>query len=458
MTRHHAWIALILMLSGCAKHPASKSADDEATTVRLVSPQLRTIVRVVGQPSFVQSYERSSIYPKMTAYIEKWNVDIGDRVKKGDVLATLFVPEVVEEWKSRKATVQLDKERIELARKVVKVAQADVEAAQASVTEAQALLGQYQAQVERWDSQVKRLQREVDKGVVDPQILLESQNQFKASAASRDAAKATILKAQADLLSKSAVKIQDEIAVAVAQATLAVADSEAKRLEALVGYLTLTAPYDGVISARNANTGDFVLPATGDPTAMQRAPYLSSSGAAPIYVVDRLDVVRVFVDVPEADANWVQKGTKAQVLIRAFKDQPIEGSVTRTAWALNVTSRTLRAEIDLPNTDSKILPGMYAYSKVIIERPKVRAVPLSALTYSGDQIYCWLYANGKAMKTEIQTSVSDGDWIEVTNRQLPTPPGGADPWAPFDGSEQVITADDLSLLSNGAAVRVAEQK
>src|SRR5262249_16656871 len=153
--------------------------------------------RVVGQPSFVQTYERASIYPKMTAYIEKWNVDIGDRVKKGDVLATLFVPEWVEEWKSKKATVKLDQERIALARKAVLVAQAGVKAAEAALAEAKAILAQYQAQVDRWDLQVKRLQREVDKGVVDPQILLESQNQSKASTASREAAQQTILKQQA---------------------------------------------------------------------------------------------------------------------------------------------------------------------------------------------------------------------------------------------------------------------
>ena len=68
----------------------------EAPVLHVVHPQLRKIVRVVGQPSFVQSYERTSIYPKMTAYIEKWNVDIGDKVQKGDVLADLFVPELRE--------------------------------------------------------------------------------------------------------------------------------------------------------------------------------------------------------------------------------------------------------------------------------------------------------------------------------------------------------------------------
>ena len=100
---------------------------------------------------------------------------------------------------------------------------------------------------------------------------------------------------------------------------------------------------------------------------------------------------------------------------------------------------------------------MYAYAKVIIERPGVRALPLAALTYSGDQTFYWKYENGKAVRTEIETGVSDGEWIEVTNRRVPasrTAPAGDDPWTPIDGSEQVILGD-LSILAEGAPVQVA---
>jgi multidrug efflux pump subunit AcrA (membrane-fusion protein) len=429
----------------------------EPPTVQLIQPPLREIVRVVGQPSFIESYERTSIYPKMTAYIEKWFVDIGDKVKKDDVLATLFVPEVVEDYGTKKATVQLDKERIELAQKMVDVAQADVAAAKARVVEAQADLEKYQAEVDRWDSEVQRLTREVQRGVVDPQVLLESTNQKKSSTASRDAAKATIAKAQAELLSAEASLAKSKVDVQVARASLAVAQSEARRLNAWVGYLTLTAPYPGVIVERNANTGDFVLPSTGDPTAMRRAPNLSPGGAAPIYVVDRTDVVRIFVDIPEQDANYVQVGTKATVLARAFRDQPLPGTVTRTSWALNVKSRTLRAEIDLPNPRSELLPGMYAYANVIISRPGVRALPLSALTHSGDESFCWRHENGHATRIEIQTGMTDGEWIEVTNRRSTNShesSAGDPPWVPFDGSEQIILGD-LSILTEGEAVNIA---
>jgi len=453
------WLLAILADPGCGRESKiSFTSVSDPPTVQVIHPPVRTIVRVVGQPSFINSYERTSIYPKMTAYIEKWIVDIGDKVKKGDVLATLFVPETVEDFRTKKADVVLAKELIEQALKLVDVANAEVEAARARLAEAQSILGKYQAEVDRWDSEVKRLTLEVKRGVVDPQVLLESTNQLKSSTAARDAARSAISTAQADLLSKEAAAAKARVDVDVARARLAVAESEAKRLEAWVGYLTLTAPYNGVIVARNANTGDFVLPATGDPTAMQRAPDLSPGGtAAPIYVVDRVDVVRIFVDIPEEDADYVKIGSKATVLAKAFRDQELPASITRTSWALNVKSRTLRAEIDMPNPDSRLLPGMYAYGKVVIERPGVRALPQKALVSGGGQTFCWLYENGHAVRSEIETGVSDGEWVEVTRRRVPasqTAGTSQVSWTPIDGSEQVILGD-LSILSEGTPVRLA---
>jgi multidrug efflux pump subunit AcrA (membrane-fusion protein) len=456
------WLVAVLAVPGCG-HEARSHSDSVATppTVQVINPPVRKIVRVVGQPSFIESYERTSIFPKVIAYIEKWNVDIGDSVKKGEVLATLFAPEWNEDFGTKQATVKLDRERIELALKLVEVAKADVEAAKAALEEAIAILAKYQSEVDRWDTEVQRLKQETQRGVVDPQVLLESTNQWRSTVAARDAAKATISKAKADLLSREATLAKARVDVDVAEADLDVAESEAKRLKVWVDYLTLPAPYDGIVVARNANTGDFVLPLTGDPTAMQRAPHLSPGGqAAPIYVVDRTDVVRIFVDIPEQDANYVHIGSKADVLARAYRDEPIPGTVTRTSWALNVTSRTLRAEIDLPNPGSQLLPGMYAYAEVIIERPDVRALPVKALVFEGDKTFCWTYKDGRAVRTEVQTGVSDGEWIEVTNRRVSaaqTGRGDMRSWTRIKGSEQVILGD-VSILSEGTPVRVAPEK
>lgn len=467
----------LLGLAGCGEK--EKNAVTSVSTppaVRVVRPEVRRIVRTVGQPSFVESYERTSIYPKVTGYIEKWYVDIGDNVKKDQVLADLFVPEIREDYGTKGATVKLTKEQIELAETVVKVSQADVKAADARLGAAKAILERYEAAVDRWDSEVKRLSRETKGGVIDRQVLDESRNQLRANQAAKAAADADILKAAAELDSAQATEKKSEVAVDVARANLDVATSDWKRMEAWVGYLKLYAPFDGRIVARNANTGDFVKPLVGDPSADSRAPHLSPSGqSAPIYVVDRTDVVRIFVDVPEQDANYVREGSKATVMIRAFRDRLIPATVTRTSWALNVKSRTLRAEIDLHNselpdvyrdrgahqmddvkgkTPSQILPGMYAYCKVIIDRPDVMAIPEAALMRQGERTFCWIHENGTVKRTEIEIGITDGEWVEVTNRQASAKTSGeADPWVPFDGTEQVILGD-LSILTEGGKVKV----
>src|SRR5262249_18655716 len=146
------WLVAALAAPGCHSEPETeyKSAS-EPLTVQLIHPSIRTTVRVVEQPSFIESYERTSVFPKVTGYIQKWNVDIGDKVHEGEVLCTLFVPELVEDYGTKKAKVELDRRDIALAKEVVRVAEADLEAARARLDEAIAILGKYQSEVDRWD-------------------------------------------------------------------------------------------------------------------------------------------------------------------------------------------------------------------------------------------------------------------------------------------------------------------
>ena len=454
---HRLCLLAIFVVAGCAEEEQTAPSLLEPPAFEVIRPGLRNIVRVVGQPSFVQSYERTSIYPKMTAYIEKWNVDIGDKVRKGDILADLFVPELREQWQTTKSTVGYRAEQVRAARVKVEVATADVQAARARLEEAQAILAKYEAEVKRWTVEVGRLARQVARGVIDPQVLLESQNQLDADIAAQAAAKATIVKAQAELLSRQAALDLAKVNVGVARADLAIADSEKMRLTAMVGYLKLLAPFDGIVVARNANTWDFVLPTTGDPTAMMRSPELSpGEKAAPVYVVDRTDIVRIFVDIPERDADSVHIGSKAKVKLWAYRDEWLPASVTRISWALNVQSRTMRAEIDLPNPRSKILPGMYAYGQIEVDRPGVRAVPDSVITRVGGKSFIWRFENGRALRTEVQTGVTDGKWIELTNWRVASESGGMETWAPVDGSEEILSGDKLSILTEGAPVRLTD--
>ena len=261
--------ALAAHRAAAGKARAAHTSVSKPPTVQIIQPAIRKIVRVVGQPSFIESlrahvdlsqadrlyrevdrrHRRQGEEGRRPRHPLRARAGRGLRDEEGDRQARRGAGRAgpASWWRWPRPTSRRPRR---------------------SLDEAKAILAKYQAEVERWDTEVKRLKHEVDRGVVDPQILLESTNQWKSSIAARDAAKATITKAEAELLSKQATLAKAKVDVAVAQADLAVATSEAKRLEAWVGYLTLTAPFDGVIVARNANTFDFVLPSTGDPTAM----------------------------------------------------------------------------------------------------------------------------------------------------------------------------------------------
>ena len=221
--------------------------------------------------------------------------------------------------------------------------------------------------------------------------------------------------------------------------------ADEQRVAALVGYTHITAPYDGIVVDRNANTRDYLQPGSGDQSAPSTA-----SGHAPLYVVARTDKVRVFVDVPEMDAPLVRTGTKASVRIQSLGDDEIDAAVTRTSWSLHRETRTLRAEIDLPNPDKRLLPGMYAYGRVRIERRNVRAVPLAAVVEIGNLNCCYFYEDGKAVQIPVQTGIQDGEWVEVAKKRT------HGEWTAFTGEEKVILGD-LSELTDGQAVRLEEE-
>ena len=143
----------------------------------------------------------------------------------------------------------------------------------------------------------------------------------------------------------------------------------------------------------------------------------------------------------------MKKGTRATVTIQALMGEEIPATVTRTSWSLQRETRTLRAEIDLPNPDATILPGMYAYGRVYINHDNVRALPLDAVIELGNQNSCFLYKDGKAVQTPVQIGISDGKWIEVAKKQVDGK------WSNFTGDEEVIVGR-LADLSDGEKVKV----
>jgi RND family efflux transporter MFP subunit len=451
------WLTLLLFLGmtcGCSDPkppPASPITLDPA--VKVVHAQYRTVKRTVEQPGVIGAYERTALYAKVSGFVEKWNVDIGDRVKKGATLVELAAPELVAQHQQMLAQVELDRAMVEQSQKQHLVAQRNVTAATEMVVQARADVNRYEADVERWDSEVRRLTSLVADKVVDQQVLDETRRQLKSSQAALEASKSAVKTRDAQRLSAEATQARSKTDISAAEARVQVAIADERRLAALVGYLTIAAPYDGVVYARNVNLGDFVTPATGDPTQGIFSLGVSPSRATPLYVLNRIDPVLFVVGVPEADAAYVATGTRARVRVPALAGRELTARVTRTSWALNSTSRTLMAQIELPNPKGEFVPGMYAYGSVLIERPDVRALPVAAVTQIGNQTYCYLALDGKAVRTPVQTGVSDGSWVEVTGKLAPSAGSSEGAWVAFDGSEAVIVGD-LMEISDGVSVTV----
>jgi HlyD family secretion protein len=437
--------------AGCHKPEKGEAPVNVHPQVHLLKPEKRTIARGVGQPGFVYAYERTSIYPKVTGYIEKWNVDIGDPIKKDQILTEIYVPELVAELRQKKAQVVQSETQIRVAGQMVDVAEHNYAAASARTKEARANVAKYQAGVERWESEVKRLTSASADRVINPQILAESQSQLKVDVASRDAAKAAVIANEADEQARKADVEKAKVDVEAARAKAAVDRADEERLAALVAYTHVRAPYDGVVVARNANTGDYVEPGTGDLSATRGSPDESARRGTPVYVVARTDKVRIYVDVPENDAGYVAPGIKASIRIPSREGQEIESTVTRTSWSLETRARTLRAEIDLENPNGDLRPGTYVYGTVRIERRDVWAVPPDCVVDVGSQNVCYVYEDGKAVRTPVESGLSDGKWLEVARKKV------GESWVPFAGSEEVIRGE-LAELADGEKVDVARQQ
>jgi multidrug efflux pump subunit AcrA (membrane-fusion protein) len=436
---------LLTALTGCGQKPAAQPAAPPAPTVTVVRVQKKAINRVVEQPGAVSPSEETRLFAKIPGFVKAIGIDptrpenvgdrrldIGSRVKAGQLLAELAVPELEEEAKQKAALVRQTEAEVEQARKALAAAEAGVASAQAQVTEAKAGLGRAQALYDRWASEVKRISELVQGGVIDQQTRDETTNQFKAAEATRGEAAAKVTSAEAGVRKSQADREKAVADVAAAEARRDVAKAEVGRLAALLGYARITAPFDGVVTHRAVNTGDFLSP---------------TPAKEGVFHVARLDPVRVVVQVPEADAGLVAEGLPVRLTLQAVAGPELTGTVTRTSWSLEPGSRTLRAEIDLPNKDGRVRPGMYAYARITVAMPEAWAVPAAAVGKVGDEPVVYLAEGGKAARTPVQLLRGDGQFTQVVRYKKP----GAAEWTDFTGAEEVATP--AAALTDGQPIR-----
>ena len=442
-------LCFVLCAYGCSKGPAAAPKARLRPEVKAVQVEKRTIVRQTGQPGFIEAYEQTAIYPKIAGFVDEWKVDIGSPITKGMALAHLDVPDLVADFEEKKAEVELDEVRTKVAEELVKVARDNWKTAGSQVDEARENLGKYKADVEFWSADYKRVHKLFVDNAIDATVDTASLKHMQASVASEKAAVAGVEVARAIEAARKSDYEKAKIDVNAAQARTKVARATEKRLAAMIGYTTIRAPYDGIVVARNVNTGDFAQPAAGDPSAQRSNPAAVRLNSNPLYVVARIDKVRIFLDVPEMEASGIQPGSKASVNIPAVDNMEFSAPVTLTSWALNAKSRTLRAEIDIANPDGRIRPNMYAYGTVELTRTNVWAVPLEAVVQLGNQDCCYVLDDGKAVQLPVQLGIDDGVWVEVAKKRI------EGKWSSFNGTEKILLGE-LPQLSNGEPVRIAD--
>jgi multidrug efflux pump subunit AcrA (membrane-fusion protein) len=360
----------------------------------------------IEQPGFnIEAFQETPLYARLTGYVRKWNVDIGDHVRKDDVLAELAVPEMEVDLRQKEAAVRQ--------------AAAELGQARAAVLTAK-------AREDRTKSQYERMVKVAKSGVVDQENLDETRFAYDtAKAASEEAA----------------------AAVTAAEARVEVARAHRDYAATMLQYAKIRAPYDGVVTRRHVNTGDFVQPAG------------TGNKGQPLYIVSQLDPVRVFVNVPGTAAALVKDGDPVVLRLQGAGGQEFQGKVTRNARSLDPQSRTLRTEIDLPNLEDKLLPGMYVQACLSVQHPNAWTLPASAVLTEGDRTFYYGVQNGKAFRVPVQVGLRGGGLVEVLKKQeRSSSPGETERWVDFTGKEAIVAGSTAPLTEGQAVHEAAAEK
>jgi RND family efflux transporter MFP subunit len=403
----------LVFASGCQGQsnvqPQSSSADSASASdsqepparVAVIKPQRKLLERRCEQPGEIAAFEETPLYAKVAGYVQTVNVDIGDKIKQGQTLAVLTVPELVEELKQKAALVVQAQSQITQANAAVDVAQAVVETAEAKVAAAEAAIARTTADVNRWKSEFARVNELADRSAVTRKVADETLDQLRVAEGAKLEANAQVKSCQATVRETQAKLSVAKADVEAANARLTVAQADHDRTKALTEYATIKAPYDGTVNQRLIHTGHYVQPAT-------------TGRDQPLLVVLHSDMVRVVVNVPEGDAGFTKIGEPATIRVQSLENKQFSGSVKRVASALDTTTRTLRAEIELENSSGELVPGMYCYVSIQVgKRPDALVIPTTAVLVDQGKSFCLVVANGRIVRTPIEIGLRTGSEVEV---------------------------------------------
>jgi RND family efflux transporter MFP subunit len=347
----------------------SEAQADEIPSARVATAQRGNLAHTLSLAGQFQPYQVVDVHPKVTGFMQKINVDIGDRVHKGQVLAVLEVPELNAQLKGTGFEMEQSKDELLRTQHEIKRAEA---------THA-ALHADYQRLLEASKAQP---------GLVAQQELDDAQSKDLSSESQVDAAKA---------------------AAAGAKEHTQVAGADNERVQALKNYTNVTAPLDGVVVWRYADTGALIQSGTN-----------SNEQDIPIVRLSQSGLLRLRMPIPENDVQFVHIGDQMEVRVDAI-GRSFTGKISRFTRDVNFETRTMEAELDVENRDLSISPGMYANTQMQLAHvDNVTTIPVEAIVLKGDQqkVYCLDSENRIHIRT-VQVGLRGSKLAEIKSGLVP---------------------------------------
>ena len=374
MRRHTSFILVAgtvfpVLASLVACHSSGSRTRAEAATIpsaQVATAQRGDISQVLTLAGQFQPYQVVDVHPKVSGYMAHINVDIGDIVHRGETLAVLEVPEL---------KAQLEQTQFE-----VQQSQQEIKRAEHEINQAEAQHAALHAESARLKEAAK-----AQPGLIAQQELDDALAKDLSSEAQVDAAKA---------------------AMAAAQEHAGAARSDNERVEALHNYTNVTAPLDGVVIWRYADTGALIQGGTN-----------SNDQDLPIVRISQSDILRLRVPVPEDDIRHIHVGDLLQVRVDAI-NRSFTGKIVRFTRDVNFETRTMETEVDVDNKNLSIDPGMYANTALHLDQVKnVVTIPVEALVLNahGQQTVYVLGSNNHVHIRNVEIGLEGSKLAEIKN-------------------------------------------
>ena len=401
--------SLLLTAAGCSQNSpdggqgTAAPKSQKPVAVKTVSVAQEDVRRSTVQPATVHPFYTASIQARVHGYVKEVQVDIGDVVTAGDVLAIVDVPEMAKQRMTALAQVDRQRAEEERAKAGIDLANANVQAAEAMTTEARSKLRQVEASLVAAEAEFQRTDDLVRRGSMQPRVLDEVRKKRDSEAAARAAVTSAIESAVAN------VKVaQSRLAAAVADLKFATAETviqerQIEEIDELINYATLTAPFAGVVTKRNVSPGDLVS---------------EHSSGAPLFVVSQIDKVRIQISVPENDAAHVDRGDSISIVFPSFPaEEAMTVQVTRATGSLDPNTRTMLVEAEVVNTDGKLLPGMFGQASITLStKVASRMLPARAVRFEeSGNAYVYVVAGEEVSVVPVITGLDDGNTIEIVS-------------------------------------------